>query len=232
MRPTVMAQPELEGHIVLEHISWDTYETLLEEIGERPIRLNYDNGTLEIMTLSFPHEHYKRILARLIDVVTEELNIPVCSGGSLTLKRKSRKKGMEADECWWITHAHEMRGKKRYNLKSDPPPDLSIEVDVTNSWLDRMAIAAAVRIGEVWHFDGQSFRFFTLQGGKYEVSESSTLFPFLPKAEIVRFLKSSDDTDETTLVRSFRKWVRETLVPAVLARRQNGDKSGSRRRPS
>ena len=33
----MIAERELEGHILLEHISWETYETLLEEVGERPV---------------------------------------------------------------------------------------------------------------------------------------------------------------------------------------------------
>ena len=55
-----------EQSILLENISWETYERLLDEIGERPIRLTYDNGSLEIMTLSLGHESYSEFLGRMV----------------------------------------------------------------------------------------------------------------------------------------------------------------------
>ena len=51
--------------ILLNHISWKTYESLVNELAEQPgIRLNYDRGNLEIMTPSAPHEGSKKILGR------------------------------------------------------------------------------------------------------------------------------------------------------------------------
>src|SRR5258706_240581 len=37
-------------HLVLHGVSWELYEHLLREIGERPLRITYDNGELEIMS--------------------------------------------------------------------------------------------------------------------------------------------------------------------------------------
>ena len=42
------AQLAYERSILLENISWETYETLLREAGERHLRMTYDNGDLEI----------------------------------------------------------------------------------------------------------------------------------------------------------------------------------------
>ena len=36
-------------HFVLDDASWDIYEKLLREVGNRPIRLTYDQGRLEII---------------------------------------------------------------------------------------------------------------------------------------------------------------------------------------
>ena len=76
--------------------SWEFYQTLLEGIGERQVRLTYDDGFLEIMTLSLDHESYCSWIDRLIGTLTFELNIPIRSGGSTTLKRKLKRKGLEA----------------------------------------------------------------------------------------------------------------------------------------
>ena len=48
------------------------------------------------------------------------------------------------------------------NLGVDPPPDVLIEVEITRSALNRMAVYAALRVGQVWRFDGQTLHFHVL----------------------------------------------------------------------
>ncbi len=43
------------------------------------------------------------------------------------------KRGLEADDCYWIANAERMTGKRRLDLRTDPPPDLAIEVDATRA---------------------------------------------------------------------------------------------------
>ncbi len=91
-----------------------------------------------------------------------------------------------------------------------------------------MEIYAALRVPEVWRFDGKKLRIFVLNAkGKYEVSSTSRAFPVAPIKDIGRFLLQSESTDETTLLRSFAKWVRETILPPVEAGKikKNGKKS-------
>jgi Uma2 family endonuclease len=45
--------------INLSGISWQTYETLLEELSDRRLRLTYNRGNLEIMAPSPEHEFSK-----------------------------------------------------------------------------------------------------------------------------------------------------------------------------
>jgi Uma2 family endonuclease len=47
-----------------------------------------------------------------------------------------------------------MIGKKRVDLRFDPPPDLALEVVVTHRALDRMTIYARLRVPEVWQLEG------------------------------------------------------------------------------
>lgn len=219
-----------EQRVLLHDVSWQTYETLLKEFDERPIRLTYDEGELEIMTISHSHENYGALIGRLIETLTEELNIPIHSGGSTTLKREIKQRGLEPDECYWIKHERAMRGKKDYDRANDPPPDLAVEVDITPSSLDRMAIYAALGIPEVWRFDGEALVVYRLgRDGKYRVCKQSPTFPYLPLAEVTRFLKQSDEQDETSLVRTFRRWVREQVLPGLPD--ASGSAKGRRRRP-
>lgn len=110
--------------IVLRDASWNMYRTLLREYDEQPSRINYDRGTLEVMTLSVEHESYKSVLGVMLSLLALSFNLRLKHGGSSTLKRMSKKKGLEADQCYWLANEPAMRTKKRIDLRTDPPPDL------------------------------------------------------------------------------------------------------------
>jgi Uma2 family endonuclease len=117
---------------------------------------------------------------------------------------------LEPDECYYLAHEQEMRGKDELDLSVDPPPDLVVEVEVSRSALDRLAIYASMGVPEVWRCDGHLLIVHALQGdGTYAVQTHSTNFPFLPMEKLAWFLGQSSTTDETTLLRSFQQWVRE-----------------------
>jgi len=199
---------------VLYDVSWDFYERFLEEIGDRNIHLTYDDGTLEIMTLSFEHESWKTIIGRLIEILSLELNIPIRSVGSVTSKRKDLRKGLEPDECYYVQHESQMRGTKKLDLPRDPPPDLAIEVDISYRAINRERIYAALGVPEVWRFDGQRLHCLHLtSAGQYEARETSLAFPFLRIADVQRFLKVDPNRGETAVMREFRDWVRTALLP-------------------
>ena len=73
-----------------------------------------------------------------------------------------------------------------------------------------MEIYAALGIPEVWRYDGTSLQVEQLQGdGSYAQRDQSASFPFLPLAELLRFIERRNTMDETSWIRSFRAWVRE-----------------------
>src|SRR6185312_2381520 len=145
----VATRDTAEQRIVLHNISWPAYEALSADVGASHIRLTYDEGDLEIMTLSFGHENAGEWLGRLIFFLALELQIALCSGGSTTLKAALLKKGLEPDKSFWIKDERAMRGKKEWNPLVDPPPDLVVEVDISRSVLDRLAIYAALAVPEI-----------------------------------------------------------------------------------
>jgi Uma2 family endonuclease len=210
---TAIAEITSEPCVLLENISWETYEALLEEIGEQQIRLTYDDGRLEIMTMSLGHEGFGCWIGRLIYSLTLELDIPIKSGGSTTLKRKFKKKGLEPDECYWIQNEEVMRGKQEFDIKTDPPPDLAVEVDKASSSLDRMPIYAALKVPELWRFDGERLRVYRLQKDKYRETKRSPTFPFLPLDKMTEFILQSTEQEENNLLRAFVRWIREDIVP-------------------
>ena len=46
--PAVISIDDFQ-HFVMEDASWELYETLLRNIGSRPIRVTYDSGRMEII---------------------------------------------------------------------------------------------------------------------------------------------------------------------------------------
>jgi Uma2 family endonuclease len=199
-----------EERLLLRDIRWDFYLAFCEELGERPVRLSFSQGMLEIMITKAPHEFFKTMLAKLVEIIIIERNIPVRSGGSMTFQRHDLEKGFEPDECWWITSEAEVRGKQEFDFAKDPPPDLAIEVEMSHSLVDRIGIFAAIGVTELWRFNGRKLQFCMLrEDGKYHDLNASHAFPFLKPADLERFLQPDDLTDETTRVRQFRDWLRQ-----------------------
>lgn len=196
--------------LVLRDVDWQTYSRLLRAFsGRRAVRLTYDRGVLEIMSPSLFHDNVGRVLARMVIVLTEELGLPIMSGGSTTLRRRLKKRGLEPDECFWIASEPEMRGKTRVNLAQDPPPDLALEVDATRSSLNRMAIYAALRVPEVWRWQNDVLEFYGRAGVRpYHAIDRSFAFPVIRPVDLLPHLQQRLHTEENALIAAFRQWVR------------------------
>ncbi|AFZ28006.1 hypothetical protein Cylst_6033 [Cylindrospermum stagnale PCC 7417] len=198
-----------EQRTVLHNVSWDTFEALLRDTGEdRGSRFAYDCGTLEIMTPLFEHENPKSNLGNFIIALAEELDIEVRSAGSTTLKRKVSKRGIEPDNCYYIQNEPAIRGKLELDLKTDPPPDLAIEIDITSSSVNKFNIYAALGVAELWRYDGEILKFYRLLEGQYIECEFSIAFPLVSVSDISRFIQQSKSIGEIALLKSFRAWVR------------------------
>jgi Uma2 family endonuclease len=211
---TTILLPQKIYLVLLENISWQTYQALLKDVEEQPgIRLTYDCGNLEIMAPLDPHEAYKKLLGRLVEAATEELNIEIRSLGSRTCSREDMARGLEPDQCYYIQNELAVRGKKQLDLNQDPPPDLVIEIDITNSSVNRMRLYEALQVPEVWRYDGNQLTVYCLENEKYQIRDRSEALPQLTPSQLVRFLKLAETMGETSLIRSFREWVRSQVQP-------------------
>jgi Uma2 family endonuclease len=202
-----------EQRTVLHNISWETFEALLTDTGEdRGSRFAYEDGTLEIMTPLFEHENPKCNFGNFIVVLAEELNIEMKSAGSTTLKKKITKKGIEPDNCYYIQNELTVRGRETLDLETDPPPDLAIEIDITNSSVNKFAIYSALGVAELWRYNGRNLKFYQLVEGQYIESEFSIAFPIIPVSEMNRFIEQSKTMGEIALLKSFRAWLQRNPV--------------------
>ena len=201
-----------EQRFALGGIGWDFHLRCCDEIRDRRVRLTFNEGKLEFMVTGSPHEFYKTMLAKLVEMIVFELNVPVRSGGSLTIQRADLQKGFEPNECWWIAGESAVRGKDELDFRTDPPPDLAVEVEMTASLANRVGIYAAIGVPELWRFDGQQLTFYSLRDHEeYEPQSTSQVFPFLRPEHLLPHVDIRSGKDETTRVREFVQWLRSEM---------------------
>lgn len=204
--------PSSEQRTLLANISWQTFKTLLAEMGsERVTRLAYDSGTVEIMTPLMPHENSNRLIEVFVGVLCEELGLEIKRTGSLTLTRDDLECGAEPDSSYYIQNESLVRDKVEIDLESDPPPDLVLEVEYSKSRIDKLSLYAAMGIPEFWRYNGSVLLLYKLASGEYKESNSSLAFAPVPVKEMPRFIKESRQVGELTSTRNFRNWVRQQL---------------------
>jgi Uma2 family endonuclease len=197
------------GHqLLLKDISWQMFEKILEELGEtRAARVSYSKGMLEIMTPLAEHEDDKVIIGDLVKALLEELEIEFRSLGSTTFKNEAMAQAVEADDCFYIQNEAVIRGKNRIDLSVDPPPDLAIEVDITSR--TKFNNYEALRVPELWRYNGRKLQINVWQEGKYVESDTSYNFPNLPIGEVIhQYVEQSKIVGRNSTMKTFRNWVR------------------------
>jgi Uma2 family endonuclease len=199
-----------EERTFLQGISWNLYENLLSEIGDDgKARLSYYRGDLEFMTPLPSHENYNRQIERAIVVLAEEQDLDYNLFGSMTIKRPDLEAGKEPDSCYYITNEAAVRGKTKLDFTQDPPPDLAVEIDITSSSINQLALYATLGVGEVWRYDGEVLAFYHLQSGEYAIVDRSPTFPILSPDRVLEFLTDCQTDGVNQAVKNLRKWIQE-----------------------
>ncbi len=192
--------------------TWETYERILDENPHRPgLRIAFDGNYLEFMSPSTRHEKQNRRLQTLIDVLAEELAIDVESVGSLTLKRSDLERGFEPDSSFYVQSLPAVEEVEEVDLEIHPPPDLTIEVEVSRGAINRFAIFAELGIPEVWTVRESRVTFHILRERGYEVTGRSLAFPILSSADVSELLQDRGLKRSTAWTRETRRWIRARL---------------------
>jgi Uma2 family endonuclease len=203
MTLTTPSKPFLENtqRVILSGVTWQTYKQLLTELGDRRTsRLTYTQGTLEIIMPSDRHETHKKLIERMIETLTEELNLPTKSFGSTTLNREDLEKGAEPNSCYYIQNVSHIQGRT-INLATDPPPDLVVEVDISNPSSQRIEIYKQLGVPEIWRYSGSTVQIYQLKAGDYHASDFSPTFQIVLTTVINQLLEQAETQDDTTLIR-------------------------------
>jgi Uma2 family endonuclease len=183
-----------EQRVVLHDVSWrqlEAIETTLEDVPG--VHLTYLEGALEIMTVSFDHEVIKKCVARLLEAYAEETGVSLNGAGSMTLRKRQRRRRLEPDECYFI-------GPRRKRF-----PDLAIEVALSSGGIDKLEVYRGLGVGEVWIWKAGSLLGYALRREQYRPVPRSRLFPELDLDRLVSFI---DLDHQTEAVRSWRAALR------------------------
>jgi Uma2 family endonuclease len=202
--------PQTEQMVILRNVSWSLYEQLSAEQGDicNP-RFAYDNGILEIKVASFEHEQINRVLAETFGMIADELGIDFIHAGSTTFKRRDLEKGFEPDSSFYIRNADAVRGKTQIDLKTDPPPDLVIEIDITSPSLNKFPIFAGLGITEVWRYSKGALTIFKLDSGEYREEAQSLALPGVTGERLTALIAAGQEMKRTEWLRSLHEWAQE-----------------------
>jgi len=199
-----------EQRVVFHNISWQSYEQILAALGNnRSSRLTYDQGILEITMPLEEHENGVRLIELFIRILVVELGWKIKTMGSTTLNRPDLQKGSEPDDCYYIQNQPKVAGKI-VDLKTDPPPDLIAEIDITHTNINKLSLYASMGVPEFWRYNGKILRIYQLQNCQYVEVESSPTFPWEVKERLYQFL-AEGKLDEVAAEKALRVWAQKKV---------------------
>jgi Uma2 family endonuclease len=185
-----------EERYIISGVSWQQYETLLEQLGNNPwYRVTFLEGVLEIVSPSRKHESKKDNIARLLGVYFEETRTRFYGLGSTTFQETLKNRGVEPDTCFCIGSEKEF-------------PDLAVEVIETSGGINKLEVYKRLGVPEVWFWKDEAFQVYRLRGHDYEQITTSELLPDLDLKLMATYVEHSEPLDA---VLEFRQKVREQL---------------------
>jgi Uma2 family endonuclease len=193
----------------LPQVGWEDYEQLLAELGDDyHVRVSYACGWLEIMSPLPEHEEFADVVLGITREITRELGVKLETRGSMTIRRAWQAKGVEPDTCFYVQNAARIIGKRSRDFDTDPPPDIVVEIDLTNASQSKFPIYAALGVPEIWRYDGHQAYFYHLAGEQYIEMSYSRAFPFLTSTVLAQFIGQSKSEGQDAALDAARAWVR------------------------
>jgi len=171
-----------DGSVATIPMSWAEYQQLVAKRGDRSTpRLKYADGYLTLKMPTFEHGQLDAIVADLIVALLNQQLRDYVRTTPVTLQIPERA-GIEPDHCFWLNHWEAVSHKSRIDLAIDPPPDIAVEVDVTN--FTNIQDYQSFGVLEVWLVRGKTLTIFGLTPEGYLPVESSQFFPEIATAQL------------------------------------------------
>lgn len=204
----IVSQLPAAAVVIFRNVSWEEYEDLLEQVGEAShLRISYNNGTLQVMTLSAEHEKYARFFEGLMTTIRLRLRINILSFGSATMRKQKQRKGNEPDACFYVQTADLIGNRIQLDFATDPPPDIAVEVDVHHDSLAKLPIYVALGVPEVWRFDGETLTIYLLDQDRYTESATSLALPMVTSRILTDALARLRRDGELQALVAFDEWL-------------------------
>ena len=150
------------------------------------------------MSPGWRHELAGKMIARLVEAYAEERDLPLNGFGRWTMRKKRRRRGCEADECYILGR----KGERRV-------AQLAIEVEQSRLGIDKLDIYRGLGVGEVWRWRAGRIQVHVLRrrraGRAFVEVARSKLLPELDLELLTRFVATED---QTASVKAFRKALR------------------------
>ena len=209
---SISLQLEPGQKVTLQPVSWERFEEILAELGERrSSRIAYADGILEIMAPLPEHERSKVLLADLVKTLPRVEKRGWEALGSTTFKRKGMRAGIEPDDCFYIQNYKAVIGKNRLDLTQDPPPDLALETDLTSK--TELDAYVALGVPELWIYAGGKLKIYLLEEGKYVDSLTSLTFPNIAVIEIIpQFMQRAREVGVSQTLEEFDIFIRDNAT--------------------
>jgi Uma2 family endonuclease len=208
----IESPPKLVGEkrMTFRNLDWNAFKQIQNLLTERTrARFTYDNGVLEITMPLEGHERSARLIELFIRVLVVELGMKVKTMGSTTLDREDLLKSAEPDNGYYIQN-FALVADHEVDLNVDPAPDLVVEVDITNTDVNKNNLYASMGVPEFWRFNGRLWKILQLTDGVYVECDRSPTFPIIEKTDLYQFLETAL-LDEVTAEVNFRQWVRQQV---------------------
>lgn len=210
MRLETSPKPIGEKRTTFWDLDWQSFKQIQHLLTERTrARFTYDNGILEITMPLEEHERYTRLIERFILILVVELGMKVKTMGSTTLDREDLLKSAEPGNGYYIQN-YALVADHKINLDVDPAPDLVVEVDITNTDINKNRLYASMGVPEFWRFNGREWKILCLTDGEYVDRDHSPTFPLIKKTDLYQFLEAAL-LDEVSAEINFRQWVRQQI---------------------
>jgi Uma2 family endonuclease len=198
------------ARLIVHDVSWEDYERISDSFVDCGPRISYDCGRLEVVSPSNHHARPSRFLDRLLAEFCERRGLTLEAWGDTTWRKKTALKAAEADCCYYVSNAARVIGKEEFSLdKSDPPPDIVVEIDLTTDSRRKFSIYAGLGVSEVWILDGERLRFYELIEGQYEEAPNSRNLPGLTSQLLLEALDMADKVGQQRAMAAFRKRIQK-----------------------
>ncbi|MFM9267734.1 Uma2 family endonuclease [Tychonema sp. BBK16] len=197
--------------MIISGLTWKTYEALLQDLGDnRPTRIAYDQGVLEIRMPGELHEIVNRLLAKIITMLAMELGMEANDFGSTTLNREIVDRGIEPDSCFYIQNAIGGQGMETKASES-LAPDLALEVDIASSSASKMSIYLAIEVPEIWLYRRHKLSIQLIQNGQYINAVNSRAFPMVNVNQLNQWIEQRKTETDLTVLREVQRFGREYI---------------------